>query len=66
LVFHRARAVPDLIANSFDIDFQREYPQLAVAVGGVLPVLDERNVLKEWYGGTAPPGGLEKYYVTGT
>jgi len=60
-----AREVPDIIAETFDADFQREYPQLAVAIGGALPVLDERTALKEWQGGAASPGGLERYPITG-
>lgn len=46
-------------------DFQREYGQLAVAIGGALPVLDERNTLTEWAGGALPPGALERYQIKG-
>jgi molecular chaperone HscA len=60
-----AKEVPDFIAETFDEDFQREYPQLAVAIGGALPVLDERSALKKWQGGAADPGGLERYPITG-
>jgi hypothetical protein len=63
--FRKARSVPQRIADDFDPDFQREYPQLAVAVGGVLPLLDERSMLTEWMGGAGGPGQLERYAVTG-
>jgi hypothetical protein len=41
------------------------YPQLAVAIGGVLPSIDQKSEFKEWHGGTTAPGKLEKYAVTG-
>lgn len=63
--FSRAKSLPQLIENNFDADFQREYPQLAVAIGGVLPLIDEKNEYKEWLGGAVPPGSLQKYAVTG-
>jgi hypothetical protein len=65
--FHFAPAadLPPLIAARFDSDFQQEYPQLAVAIGGALPVLDEKRTMTEWAGGTPPPGRLERYQVTG-
>jgi hypothetical protein len=63
--FRKARPVPQRISDTFDADFQREYPQLAVAVGGVLPLLDERSMLSEWMGGAGNPGQLERYAVTG-
>ena len=59
-----AREVPDIIAETFDADFQ-EYPQLAVAIGGALSVLDEQTALKEWQDGAGSPGGLERYPITG-
>jgi molecular chaperone HscA len=65
--FHFAAAdeLPEVIAATFDLDFQEEYPQLAVAIGGALPVLDEKRLMKEWLGGTPPPGRLERYQTTG-
>lgn len=63
--FRRAQELPDFIATTFNEAFQREYPQLAVAIGGVLPVLDERSRLVRWEGSTRPPGPLSRYQVTG-
>ena len=63
--FHPAAEIPRLISDRFDEDFLREYPQLAVALGGSLPVLDERTALREWMGGAPPPGPLERVQVTG-
>jgi hypothetical protein len=63
--FSKARALPEIIANTFDLDFQREYPQLAVAIGGVLPVINQKTELQTWAGGAPPPGQLERYAVTG-
>lgn len=65
LRFRKATTVPQRIADTFDTEFQKEYPQLAVAVGGVLPLLDEKSMLKEWLGGATTPGPLERYSVTG-
>jgi hypothetical protein len=31
------KKLPDFIAENFDENFQREYSQLAVALGGALP-----------------------------
>jgi hypothetical protein len=64
VVFDEVQEVPDYIATRFDADFQREYPQLAVAIGGALPVLDERKAMSKWMGGAAP-GPLERVQVTG-
>ena len=45
--------IPAEVADRFSSEFRREYPRLAVAMGGaVRMVLDERDALKEWYGGT--------------
>lgn len=63
--FSAVSELPPLIADRFDRDFQQEYPQLAVAIGGALPVLDEKNRMTEWAGGTPPPGKLERYQTTG-
>ncbi len=64
LVFKPAQAVPELI-QAFDADFQREYPQLAVAIGGALPVLDERFIIREFAGAATRPGPLERIQITG-
>jgi hypothetical protein len=65
--FQQTKNLPELIAERFDEDFCREYPQLAVALGGALPmVLDEGNSQKEWFGGAQAPGPLPRYPVTGT
>jgi hypothetical protein len=65
--FQQTKNLPELIAERFDEDFCREYPQLAVALGGALPmVLDEGNTQKEWFGGAQAPGPLPRYPVTGT
>jgi hypothetical protein len=65
LRFRRAVEVPEFIATNFDANFQREYPQLAVAIGGVLPVLDEKSRMEEYMGSSAKPGPLSSYQVTG-
>ena len=58
--------VPDRMAASYSDEFIRDYPILAVAMGGALPMrLDERKSLKEWYGGTKPPGPLESFPTRG-
>jgi molecular chaperone HscA len=63
--FRRAEDIPEYIRTRFDLDFQREYPQLAVAIGGVLPLLDEKSRLEEYMGSAKNPGALPKYQVTG-
>ena len=65
LVFKPARDVPEFVADTFDTDFQREYPQLAVAIGGALPIMSEKNMLDEWQGGAPTPGGLERFRTKG-
>ena len=65
IVFKQTPEVPELITRTFDADFQREYPQLAVAIGGALPVLDEKDTLREWQGGSTRSASLERYPVTG-
>ena len=61
-----AASVPDGVASKFSEEFIREYPKLAVAMGGALPRrLDERDALNEWMGGTPPPGGLERFQTRG-
>jgi molecular chaperone HscA len=65
--FQQTKNLPQLISERFDEDFCREYPQLAVALGGALPmVLDEGNAQKVWFGGAPAPGPLPRYPVTGT
>ena len=61
-----ASDVPDRVADEFSAEFIQEYPKLAVAMGGALPMrLDERDALNEWLGGTPPAGKLEKFPVQG-
>ena len=44
----------------------KEYPQLAVAMGGAMPMLlSEGRALKAWPGGTAPPGQLTRFRSQG-
>ena len=64
---HLAKDLPDRVSNEFDANFAREYPQLAVAMGGALPMLlDERNSLREWAGGVPQPGSLTRYATRGS
>jgi hypothetical protein len=65
LVFRPTPEVPEFIATTFDTDFQREYPQLAVAIGGALPIIDEKDMLVEWWGGASSPGPLERFQARG-
>jgi hypothetical protein len=65
LHFRRAVDIPEFISTNFDANFQREYPQFAVAIGGVLPVLDEKSRLEEYWGSALKPGPLTTYQVTG-
>lgn len=60
VMFKAAEAVPEVI-QTFSTDFQNEYPQLAVAIGGALPVLDERFNIKEFAGAATRPGPLERF-----
>ena len=61
-----AKALPDLVKEEFDDDFAQEYPQLAVAMGGAMPMLlDEHEALLEWAGGASPPGSLPRYPTRG-
>jgi hypothetical protein len=57
--------LPALIRDRFDDDFIREYPQLAVAMGGALPILDERSAARVWAGDAPRPGRLERFPITG-
>jgi molecular chaperone HscA len=46
--------------------FGREYPQLAVAIGGATRhVLDEREALNDWAGGITAPGPLSRFPTKG-
>ena len=61
-----AKALPDLVKEEFDDDFAQEYPQLAVAMGGAMPMLlDERVSMLEWAGDAPPPGSLPRYPTRG-
>ena len=58
--------LPDLVAEKFDANFAQEYPQLAVAMGGAMPMfLDERGSLLDWAGGAPRPGSLTQYPTRG-
>lgn len=63
--FSPTKLLPDVVASNFDSDFQREYPQLAVAMGGALPLITEKSALAEWAGGASAPGPLDRFAVTG-
>ncbi|NYF54064.1 rod shape-determining protein [Tunturiibacter gelidoferens] len=59
------KLIPDIIAD-FDDAFLAEYGQLAVAIGGTLPLIDEKKTLQgEWFGGAQPPGKLESFPTQG-
>lgn len=59
------RLIPEIIAD-FDDAFLAEYGQLAVAIGGTLPLIDEKKTLQgEWFGGAPPPGKLESFPTRG-
>ena len=61
-----AKDVPDLVEERFEKEFKDEYPQMAVAMGGALPMLlDERDALREWAGGAPSPGRLERFPTRG-
>jgi hypothetical protein len=59
--FEETPAVPELIVERYNADFQREYPQLAVAIGGALPVLEEGDMCRTCPAGAPPPGPLERW-----
>lgn len=50
IVFKQPRQLPILVQR-LNADFQREYPQLAVAVGGTLPLINEKPTLLAFQGG---------------
>ena len=57
-----ATDVPDFVAKGFEKEFADEYPQLAVAMGGAMPLrLDERHALHKWAGGASDPGSLTRF-----
>lgn len=59
------KLIPDIIAD-FDDAFLAEYGQLAVAIGGTLPLIDEKKTLQgEWFGGGQPPGKLDRFPTQG-
>lgn len=62
----KAPREPEGVVARFNQEFVQEYPRLAVAMGGALKMrLDEKNPLREWMGGTGPPGGLEQFPTKG-
>ena len=61
-----ATDVPDFVSERFGVEFANEYPQLAVAMGGAMPLrLDERHALLKWAGGTPDQGSLEEFQTKG-
>ena len=61
-----AKDLPDLIAKEFDANFAQEYPQLAVAMGGAMPMLlDEGRTQLVWAGDAPSPGPLTRYPTRG-
>lgn len=57
--------LPEIITFFADA-FQREYPLLAVAIGGTLPLIEEKSrPVGDWSVGAPAPGPLSKYQVTG-
>jgi molecular chaperone HscA len=62
--FRPGDTLPAEIAE-YDAAFQQEYPQLAVAMGGAIQVIDERNSLCQFHGDASSPGQLSRYAITG-
>jgi hypothetical protein len=63
--FRSTPRVPPAFAD-YGAPFAREYPQLAVALGGALPdVLDEREGIAIWAGGAPVPGKLSRFQTKG-
>lgn len=61
-----APEVPDLEGFGFTDEFVREYPRLAVAMGGALRMLlSEKEALREFMGGTPAPGPLDSFATRG-
>ena len=63
--FKLAKQVPDAIMQ-YDSDFQREYHQSAVAMGGAMQMMDEKSSLSSFAGGATRIGPLTRYPVTGS
>ena len=64
----RLKSTPRVPAflNDYDEDLSREYPQLAVAMGGALPlVLDESTPMREYPGDAPSIGPLERFQTRG-
>ena len=58
---HLVKSVPELVADELGDEFAREYPQLAVAMGGAMPLLlDERRALEKWAGDAPTRGSVER------
>jgi len=58
---HLVKSVPDFVADELGDEFAREYPQLAVAMGGAMPLLlDERRALEKWAGDAPKRGSVER------
>jgi molecular chaperone HscA len=53
--FRRTSLVPDFIKQAYDADFQREYPSLAVSIGGSYTLVDESRPYSTFMGGAHPP-----------
>ena len=61
-----AKDLPDLVKEEFDANFAQEYPQLAVAMGGAMPMLlDEHKSLSHWAGGAPSPGPVTRFPTRG-
>ena len=64
--FRLAPDVPDGVRDEFSAEVIREYPKLAVAMGGALKMrLDEKDALTEWHGGTPSRPRLEVFPTRG-
>ena len=60
-----AQHLPEIITHFGDA-FQKEYPMLAVAIGGTLPLIEEKSrPVGEWGVGAPPPGSLSRVQITG-
>ena len=60
----RFRLAP-LVPPNVEPAIHGDYPQLAVALGGCLNVVQERYELDEFPGSNTPPGDLERYQTKG-
>jgi molecular chaperone HscA len=60
-----AQHLPEIITHFGDA-FQKEYPMLAVAIGGTLPLIEEKSrPVGEWGVGAPPSGSLSRVQITG-